>query len=80
MFEVWTWAQLGFHDKPCALLNAGGYYDRLVDFLDHAWGEEFVSPVHREMLIVESDPQALLARFSAYQPPVLPKWVGQSET
>src|SRR5262245_13303074 len=35
MFEVWTWAQLGSHSKPCALLNVGGFYDRLLAFLDH---------------------------------------------
>lgn len=80
LFEVWTWAQLGFHDKPCALLNVGGYYDRLADFLDHASAEDFVRPVHRDMLIVESDPEILLARFAAYQPPAVPKWVSQSET
>lgn len=80
LFEVWTWAQLGFHDKPCALLNVGGYYDRLVAFLDHASDEQFVRPVHRDMLIVESDPVALLARFAAYQPPEVPKWVERSET
>lgn len=79
LFEVWTWAQLGFHDKPCAILNVGGYYDRLVEFLDHASAEEFVRPVHRGMLIVESDPELLLERFSAYQPPAQPKWVKNDE-
>ncbi|WP_134500670.1 TIGR00730 family Rossman fold protein, partial [Microvirga pakistanensis] len=34
LFEVWTWAQLGYHKKPCALLNVAGFYDRLADFLD----------------------------------------------
>lgn len=80
IFEVWTWAQLGFHGKPCGLLNAAGYYDRLVGFLDHAAAEEFVRPVHREMVIVDSDPVALLQRFSAYRPPAVPKWVGGDET
>lgn len=80
LFEVWTWSQLGFHDKPCALLNVGGYYDRLVDFLDHAAHEAFVRPEHRSMLIVETDPEALLTRFVHYQPPALPKWVNQGET
>lgn len=79
LFEVWTWGLLGFHDKPCAILNVGGYYDRLVEFLDHASAEEFVRPVHRGMLIVESDPELLLERFSAYQPPAQPKWVKSDE-
>ena len=80
LFEVFTWAQLGFHGKPCGLLNAAGYYDRLVGFLDHAAAEEFVRPVHREMVIVDSDPVALLQRFAAYRPPAVPKWVGGDET
>ena len=42
LFEVWTWAQLGFHDKPCGLLNANGYYDGLFSFLEHAFEEELV--------------------------------------
>ena len=35
MFEVWTWGQLGFHDKPIAVLNVRGFYDQLLGFLDH---------------------------------------------
>ena len=40
-FEVLSWAQLGLHDKPCGLLNIGGYYDHLIRFLNHAVDEEF---------------------------------------
>lgn len=80
IFEVWTWGQLGFHRKPCGLLNVAGYYDALIAFLDHAAGEQFVRAEHRAMAVVESDPAALLDRFAAYQPPALPKWVGRGET
>jgi uncharacterized protein (TIGR00730 family) len=80
IFEVWTWAQLGFHGKPCGLLNVAGYYDGLTRFLDHAAGEQFVRAEQRKMLVVESDPQTLLDRFASYVPPVLPKWVGRDET
>ena len=80
IFEVWTWGQLGFHRKPCGLLNAAGYYDALTAFLDHAAGEQFVRPEHRGMLIVEAEPVALLDRFEAYAPPALPKWVERGET
>lgn len=80
IFEVWTWAQLGFHGKPCGLLNVAGYYDGLTRFLDHAAGEQFVRADQRNMLVVESDPQALLERFASYVPPVLSKWVGRDET
>ena len=80
IFEVWTWAQLGFHGKPCGLLNAAGYYDGLVTFLDHAASEQFVRADQRRMLVVEADPVALLDRFASYSPPALPKWVGRDET
>ena len=74
-FEVWTWAQLGMHDKPCGLLNVAGYFDPLLEFLDRAVAEKFVREVHRKMVIVESDPVALLARFEAYEPPRVVKWI-----
>lgn len=75
LFEVWTWAQLGYHRKPCALLNINGYYDRLLDFLDHVVAEGFVKPVHRDMLIIEDNVDSLLAAIHAYTPPNVVKWV-----
>ncbi|MFL5522570.1 MAG: TIGR00730 family Rossman fold protein [Gemmatimonadaceae bacterium] len=75
IFEIWTWAQLGMHDKPCGLLNIAGYFDPLLEFLDRAVEEKFVRDVHRSMLIVESDPESLLARFEAYDPPKVVKWI-----
>jgi uncharacterized protein (TIGR00730 family) len=74
-FEIWTWAQLGMHDKPCGLLNVAGYFDPLLEFLDRAVAEKFVREVHRKMVIVESDPAELLARFEAYEPPRVVKWI-----
>jgi uncharacterized protein (TIGR00730 family) len=74
-FETWTWAQLGMHTKPCGLLNVAGYFDPLLAFLDRAVSERFVRDVHRQMLVVDSDPSALLARFEAYDPPQVVKWI-----
>jgi uncharacterized protein (TIGR00730 family) len=74
-FEIWTWAQLGMHDKPCGLLNVAGYFDPLLEFLDRAVAEKFVREVHRKMVVVESDPKLLLARFEAYEAPRVVKWV-----
>jgi len=74
-FEIWTWAQLGVHDKPCGLLNIAGYFDPLLEFLDRAVAEKFVRDVHRSMVIVESEPQALLRRFESYIAPKVVKWV-----
>lgn len=74
-FEIWTWGQLGMHEKPCGLLNIAGYFDPLLAFLDRAVEEKFVRQVHREMVIVESDPSRLLDRFQAYEPPRVVKWI-----
>jgi uncharacterized protein (TIGR00730 family) len=65
LFEVLSWAQLGLHNKPCALLNAGGYYRRLIDFLDYAVAEEFLKPKHRALLLIENEPEPLLERCAA---------------
>lgn len=74
-FEMWTWAQLGMHRKPCGLLNVAGYFDPLLAFLDRTVDERFVRQVHREMVIVVDDPGTLLDRFGAYDPPHVVKWV-----
>ena len=75
LFEVWTWAQLGLHTKPCGLLNVAGYYDKLEAFLDHTVAEAFMRPEHRAMLMIERDASALLQRFAAYEAPVVSKWI-----
>ena len=79
LFEVFSWAQLGIHRKPCALLNAAGYYDRLLDFLDYAVSQGFVGLNQRELLLVEEDPEALLGRMESYQPPVRDRWMGRRQ-
>ena len=61
--EVLSWAQLGLHAKPVALLDPGGYFDRLLDYLDHAVEAGFVAPAHRRLLFVERDLNGLLDRF-----------------
>ncbi len=75
LFEVLTWSQLGFHQKPCALLNVKQYYDSLSAFLDHAVTQEFVKDIHRNMLLVEEQPDKLLEIMAEYDPPVVDKWV-----
>jgi hypothetical protein len=80
IFEVWTWAQLGFHAKPCGLLNVEGYFDPLIAFIGHAVAEQFVKQAHGSMLLVENNPEALLDRFDRYVPPVVAKWIEKPET
>jgi uncharacterized protein (TIGR00730 family) len=78
--EIVTWAQLGMHQKPCALLNVSGYYDGLLALLDHAVAQRFVRPEHREMILVAQTPEELLLRISQYEPPTVTKWIDRAET
>lgn len=79
LFEIWTWAQLGFHHKPCGLLNVGGFYDPLLQFLDHITAEQFVRPQHRQLLSVDSDATALLRRMQEFEAPPQPVWLQREE-
>jgi len=76
-FEIVTWAQLGFHSKPCALLNVNGFYDPLLRLVDHAIGEHFIKSSQRNLVIVESDFSALLDRMATQKLPHEPKWIGK---
>jgi uncharacterized protein (TIGR00730 family) len=79
--EVYTWAQLGLHDKACALLDVEDYYAGLASFLDHAVSERFLREEHRAMLIVEREPRALIDRLRDFEPTAArPKWIDREET
>ncbi len=73
LMEIWTWAQLGLHQKPCGLLNTCGYFDHLIRFIDHAVEQRFIEPVNRELLLVDTAPEPLLDKLSAYRPPAVDK-------
>jgi uncharacterized protein (TIGR00730 family) len=77
-FEMLTWTQLGYHRKPSALLDVNGYFGRLADFLDHAVAERFVTATHRDMLIVERDPDAVLDRLAVAPLPNVSKWMDRT--
>jgi uncharacterized protein (TIGR00730 family) len=77
--EMLTWAQLGLHSKPCALLNTDGYYTELVRFLDHAAAEGFVRGEHRDLLLVEPHPENVPERLRAWVPPALPRVISSRE-
>ncbi|MGH7807260.1 MAG: TIGR00730 family Rossman fold protein [Thermodesulfobacteriota bacterium] len=78
--EVLTWAQLGFHRKPCGILNVEGFYNQLLLFLDHAVSEGFVHELHRSLVLEDQDPERLLDRLMSYKPPLLDKWIDLGET
>ena len=74
-FEALTWTQLGIHEKPCGILNADGYYDSLIEFLDRAVQEQFISEAHVNSVVVDVDPEQLIARMSEWQPVTSEKWL-----
>ena len=79
-FEVWTWGQLGLHAKPYGLLNADGYFDPLIQFLDHMVEERFLPAEHRAVVLVEREPARLLDRLATFRPGAPEaKWLDPSE-
>lgn len=75
MFEVLTWAQLGFHKKPCGLLNVAGYYEGLKQFFKHTVDEAFVRSSNYDLLLIENEPTILLDRLMKHQAAHIPKWI-----
>jgi uncharacterized protein (TIGR00730 family) len=80
LIEVYTWSQLGIHDKACGVLNVRGYYDHLAALLDHAVTEGFLRPQHRAVLSVAGEPAELLDRLAAFEAPTVAKWLELEES
>src|ERR1044072_4665259 len=78
-FEVLTWSQLGLHPKPCGVLNIAGFFDPLLQLIDHAVAEHFVRAAHRELVLVETSFERLLRRMENFQPPPIEKWIDRDE-
>jgi len=78
--EILTWTQLGLQRKPCGILNIEGYYDHLLRMFDHAVAEEFVKPIHRQMVVSDTSPQSLVKRLLEYRPPIVDKWLGLDQS
>ena len=78
-FEVFTWGQLGLHQKPIALLNVNGFYDPLVELISHMRTQGFLRDEHLDMLIIGTSVNEILQLMEAYTPPPAPKWFSESE-
>lgn len=79
LFEMFTWLQLGFHEKPLGLLNIDGFFDILILFLKQTVQKKFLQERHLELLIIESDPERLLQRFKDFKPQHVDKWLGKED-
>jgi uncharacterized protein (TIGR00730 family) len=80
LFEVYTWAQLGIHAKPLALLDVAGYYQPLAAFLDHAVAQRFLRAETRAMLAVADTIEGVLETFDRWRAPAMHKWIDLDET
>ena len=79
LFEILTWAQLGFHHKPVGLLNVAGYFDPLLKLCDQAVTEGFLRADNRSLLMSFGGPEELLAAMGAYQAPEVKVWIEREE-
>lgn len=75
IFEMLTWNQLHIVEKPVGLLNINGYFNSLVEQLDHAVNQQFLRPEHRNILLIDEDEEILFEKMKNYQPVVAEKWI-----
>ena len=68
LFEMLTWSQLGFHDKPVGLLNVLGFYDGLISFVDHMVTQGFLRSHHRQLLMQDTSAVSLIGQLLDYRP------------
>lgn len=80
LVEVFTWAQLGIHAKPVALLDTAGYWAPLAAWMDHAVDQRFLRPEHRAMLLSDAEPGRLLDRLGEWRAPAVRKWLDRPES
>jgi len=80
LFETWTWAQLGVHRKPLALLDVLEYWQPLVQLMAHVEREGFLRGAPQDWLVVDSDPTRLLDRVDVFEPPQVRRWLRLGES
>lgn len=78
--EIVTWAQLGIHKKPCALLNVNGFYDQMITMFDHSTQQGFIRDEHRALVLVDTKIDTLFEKMTSYIPPAIPKWMDTQST
>lgn len=78
-FEMITWAQLGLHKKPIAILNIDGFYDDLIKMVQTMVDKGFLKQINQEMLLVSDNIDELLEKMKNYQAPTVGKWISKEE-
>ena len=77
LFEMLTWAQLGLHKKPIALLNVNGFYDSLINLVNVMVEKGFLKEVNQQMLLVSDNIGGLLEKMQNYVAPTVGKWISE---
>ena len=77
LFETLTWAQLGFHEKPIGLFNVEGFYDPLIEFLHHQTSQGFLRAEHKDLLLVQTEPEALIEQLKNFTMPEGVSWLSR---
>jgi uncharacterized protein (TIGR00730 family) len=79
-FEIFTWAQLGLHQKPLGILNINHYYDPLIALFNHMANERFMEEKHRLMTLVDVNAKGLLDQFVHFKPPIMKTYMTEHQT
>ncbi|WPO78785.1 TIGR00730 family Rossman fold protein [Flavobacterium sp. KACC 22761] len=79
LFEMLTWAQLGLHKKPIAILNTNGFYDSLIELTETMVEKGLLKDVNQKMLLVSDNIPDLLEKMKNYNPPTVGKWINKEE-
>lgn len=79
LFEMLTWAQLGLHKKPVAILNVNGFYNELLSFIQTMVDKGFLKEINRDMLLISSEINDLLEKMNSYEAPGVEKWITKSK-
>lgn len=74
LFEALTWAQLGLHQSPVAILNVNGFYDELFALIQMMVDKGFLKEAYKDSLLIDTDINRLLEKMENYKAPVIPKW------
>lgn len=73
-FEVFTWSQIGYHHKPCSFLNINHFYEPLIQMLDHTIEQGFMRSAYKDLIITDTEAEALLEKLHQFEPLEVSKW------
>jgi uncharacterized protein (TIGR00730 family) len=80
LFEMLTWMQIGLHDKPIGILNVMGYFEPLIQLIDHAQKHGFIYEEHRELVVISKQPEGLISSLRSFKIPAnMDRWVNRKE-